>query len=235
MKAFRGGLMKRTFLTALAIGALVSGALVVGTSGTSADDYRHQGGRIEVTITNLTRGQILSPAVVAAHSRRLAPIFSAGEAASSELRQVAEDAVNQPLIDLLEASPAVASVGTAMDVIPPGESASVVLTTNKHANFVSLVGMLVTTNDAFFGVNGLRVPDYGSRSVRSPAYDAGTEENNESCAYIPGPPCGNPMQMAEMGEGFVHVHAGIHGIGDLDESVWDWRNPVAMIRVRRVH
>jgi hypothetical protein len=36
-------------------------------------------------------------------------------------------------------------------------------------------------------------------------------------------------------EGFVHVHAGIHGIKDLVPARDDWRNPVARIEVRRLH
>jgi hypothetical protein len=35
-------------------------------------------------------------------------------------------------------------------------------------------------------------------------------------------------------EGFVHVHAGIHGIGDLVAADRDWRNPVAQIAIRRL-
>ena len=35
-------------------------------------------------------------------------------------------------------------------------------------------------------------------------------------------------------EGYVHVHAGIHGIGDLDASERDWRNPVAMVTIELV-
>ncbi len=35
-------------------------------------------------------------------------------------------------------------------------------------------------------------------------------------------------------EGFVHVHQGIHGVGDLLPSARDWRNPVAQVTVQRV-
>ena len=35
-------------------------------------------------------------------------------------------------------------------------------------------------------------------------------------------------------EGFLHVHDAIHGIGDLPTSSWDWRNPVAQVRVKLV-
>jgi hypothetical protein len=56
--------------------------------------------------------------------------------------------------------------------------------------------MLVTTNDGFYGANAVQVPRHGSRVVYSVAWDAGTEENNESCAFVPGPPCGNPLMRA---------------------------------------
>jgi hypothetical protein len=32
----------------------------------------------------------------------------------------------------------------------------------------------------------------------------------------------------------VHIHAGIHGIGELDPVAYDWRNPVALIEIRRL-
>ena len=32
----------------------------------------------------------------------------------------------------------------------------------------------------------------------------------------------------------LHIHAGIHGVGDLDAATRDWRNPVALITVRRL-
>jgi hypothetical protein len=35
-------------------------------------------------------------------------------------------------------------------------------------------------------------------------------------------------------EGYVHIHAGIHGVGDLEPGMRDWRNPVARITIRRV-
>ena len=96
--------------------------------------------------------------------------------------------------------------------------------------------MLVTTNDAFAALNGVRLPRRGRTSFFSVAYDAGSEANTENCSDIPGPPCGNPGNRVEDGaEGYVSVHSGIHGIGDplqiLPEER-DWRNPVAWITVR---
>ena len=33
------------------------------------------------------------------------------------------------------------------------------------------------------------------------------------------------------GEGFIHVHRGIHGEEDLSRRAYDWRNPVAEVFV----
>jgi hypothetical protein len=95
--------------------------------------------------------------------------------------------------------------------------------------------MLATTNDAFFGLDGVHLlPNLKYRAVYANAFDAGSEANNESCDYIPGPPCENPfMRSTEGAEGFVHVHSGIHGVGSLDAAQYDWRNPVVKIFIER--
>jgi len=106
---------------------------------------------------------------------------------------------------------------------------------------VSLVGMLVTTNDAMYAARGGRVPDAGSLTTYSVAYDAGTEGNNENCRAIPGPPCfSERVRSTPEAEGFVHIHAGVHGIGPafpdgLDPAQHDWRNPLAKITIERLH
>lgn len=52
----------------------------------------------------------------------------------------------------------------------------------------------------------------------------------ELCDHIPGPPCGKAFVRNTGGaEGYVHVHSGIHGIGDLVPEQFDWRNPVAEV------
>jgi hypothetical protein len=101
--------------------------------------------------------------------------------------------------------------------------------------------MLIPTNDGFFAVNGVEAPE-GNRTltVFSPAYDAGSEVNDELCASIPGPDfveCGGPGGGGKpVGgeEGYVHIHRGMHGVGDFNASARDWRNPVAQIVIQRV-
>lgn len=212
--------------------AVTTVALVsIGQSPVDADNS----GRVEITITNLTRGQIMSPAVVATHRSRLTPIYRLGAPASDELAAVAEDADSDGLFALLDRDPAVKDVKTFPDVIMPGASARVTLRVSRRFNRISLAGMLVSTNDAFYALSGISVPYYGSRREMSPAYDAGSEANNETCAFIPGPPCGNEgVRAVDGSEGYVHIHAGIHGGADLDPAEHDWRNPVAAIRIRRL-
>jgi len=78
----------------------------------------------------------------------------------------------------------------------------------------------------------------GKQSVTylAPAYDAGTETNDEAYANVPGPACrGEALSYYDEGEGFVTIHNGVHGIGELNPSIYDWRNPVAKIIVTRVY
>lgn len=200
--------------------------------------HERQGRDFEVTITNITRGQILSPAVVAIHSSRMEPLFVLGSPASEELATIAEDAVNDPLVEALSQSRQVRDVVTIFGEngpILPGESASVEVEIRGRFRNVTAVGMLVTTNDAFYALNGERAPSSGSSSFLLLAYDAGSEGNNELCSHIPGPPCGNAgVRDTENAEGYVHVHAGVHGTGDLIPAEHDWRNPVAQITIRQI-
>jgi hypothetical protein len=88
----------------------------------------------------------------------------------------------------------------------------------------------------FFAARKVRIPLKGKVHVYANAYDAGSEANAELCEHIPGPPCGNGgVRNIEGAEGYVHIHAGIHGIGDLEPDKADWRNPVVEIRIRPIY
>ena len=146
---------------------------------------------------------------------------------------LAEDAANDPLVALLGAEPKVADVAVGGGVILPGESATLRVRAWGHARYITALGMLVTTNDAFFA-GEMRAPAFG-KSIYATAWDAGSEANTQDCDHIPGPPCGNPeVRVTDGAEGFVYVHAGIQDRGSLNPADHDWRNPVAKITVRRV-
>ena len=188
---------------------------------------------VTVRITNVSK-QIISPPLVATHSWK-ARVFIPGRAASSELSMLAEDGDPSALAALLGDSDEVLDMKVADGPLLPGATLDFELEARGRYNRVSAIGMLVTTNDAFYGVESLSLSN--SQRVNRftvPAYDAGSEANNESCAFIPGPPCGNGGVRATAGaEGYIHVHRGIHGVGDLPSIGYDWRNPVARISVIR--
>ncbi len=205
--------------------------LVVGAVEIFADQY-------EVTVINLTRGQQFTPLLVASHKGNVR-IFTPGSPASSELRTLAEEGNTAPLMAVLSANADYKQVLTVPGLLDPGRS----VTTKVNAegsDFLTVAAMLIPTNDAFLALNGVRIPrGMETIDLYVPAYDAGTERNDELCASIPGPnfaECGGPGKggVAGGGEGFVHVHAGIHGVGDLKPALRDWNNPVALITVRRV-
>jgi hypothetical protein len=189
---------------------------------------------VTVHITNISK-QIISPPVAVSHSW-MARVFSPGKPASAELAALAEDGDPSGLVAALEADENVLDVAVADGLLMPGQTVSLDLAVTGFFDRISAVGMLVTTNDAFFGLENLRFRGSSTSVVRTtaPAYDAGTEYNSESCAFIPGPPCGNPLVRDTPGaEGFIHVHSGLHGTGDLSPAEWGWQNPVVRIAITR--
>ncbi len=223
------------FKTMTTMGAMA--LLAISAQPVLADDDDN-GRWYEVTVTNITpgsgmvAGQIFNGLVVATHNKYFR-LFTLGLPASDGLAAVAEDADTSVLVPALMADPDVQDVQTNPDdPILPGESGSVTVTADKRHRFLSLATMLVTTNDAFATLNGVRLPRKGSTSFFSVAYDAGSEANTEECSDIPGPPCGNNFHPDIEAEGYVSVHSGIHGIGDIFPEERDWRNPVAWITVR---
>lgn len=187
---------------------------------------------VTVYITNISK-QIISPPVAVSHSWAVR-VFTPGRSASAELAALAEDGDSSALVAALEADDNVLDVAVADGPLMPGQTVSLDLAVTGFFDRISAVGMLVTTNDAFFGLENLSLRGSPTSIVRTtaPAYDAGTEFNSESCVFIPGPPCGSPMVRDTAGaEGFIHVHSGIHGIADLSPAEWDWQNPVVRIAV----
>ena len=188
----------------------------------------------EVTVTNLTRNQILSPMLVVSHAENVA-LFTAGQPASSDLMALAEEGNNMPLSMTLGANSRVLDVQAGAGGILPGASDMVTISASGHSRFISMASMLVNTNDAFVALDSFEIAADSDVTTHAVAYDAGTEFNSESCSFIPGPACGaGGMHDPQPAEGFVYVSNGVQGIGDLDAAVYDWRNPVAKVTIRRI-
>lgn len=192
----------------------------------------------QVTITNLTRGESFTPILVTTH-RAGVHMFKLGDAPSTELAALAEGGDTAPMAAYLEATGKVAGMANTGGLLDPGKTVTVTVKANRHTHFISLAGMLIPTNDGFVALNSVRLPLYGTATYYAPAYDAGSEPNDEQCANIPGPVCGGIGGSPEAGgEGFVHIHSGIHSNGDdvnvLNSKTRDWRNPVAVIHIKRI-
>lgn len=226
----------RTF----AVAVLAAAPFATSAAAQDAADSGRHDRRYAVTVTNLTRGQQFTPLLFATH-REGVRLFDVGSAASAGLAILAEEGNTAPLTAELLATPGVLEVVTVGPLLDPGASRTVTVRTRGPFDHLSVAAMLIPTNDAFFAVNGVEVPRGGrALTLLSPAYDSGTERNDELCASIPGPffeECGGPgggAAPADGTEGFVHINAGIHGIGDMTEAQRDWRNPVARIQIQRV-
>ena len=220
------------FTRRAAIAALATVAL-----GAQANEGRWT---YEVTVTNITYNQRFTPLLLATHKPEIR-FFTLGQPAISELVTLAEEGNVAPLRALLQASPLVNATAAGNGLLDPGKSISFQIQGNPWRDRLSLAAMLIPTNDAFVSLDAVQLPFPGwpTQIYTARAYDAGSEVNDELCTSIPGPffaECGGSGGGAKVngGEGFVHVHRGIHGVGNLKASERDWRNPVAEVRVRLV-
>lgn len=191
-----------------------------------------------VTAVNLTQAQPMSPLGSALHTS--GQFWQIGEMASEPLEVLAESGDNSGLLAL-----DVVNVSTSSDVVlMPGQKVELMLTSEMlEGQKLSLISMMVNTNDGFTGLNAI---DVSSMSVgdmqyyKTFAYDAGTEANSEAPGTIPGP--------ADGGEGFnsareeinkVAMHPGVVGQDDglstsVLTSLHKFDNPLLAVTVKRV-
>ena len=216
--------MKQTILRGLIVGALVTVSAVAINQGALAAQYR-------VTVTNATHGQPLAPGLIITHDGTFS-LFEIGDAPSADLATMAETGNPSDLAGSVAATTADVLFGDHGGIALPSESNDIVITTG--AEFLTAVGMLAATNDGFYAVRGVKLPASGEITVFASAYDAGSEENNEKSGDVPASKLGNSKDAgtdAGDGEGFIHVHNGIYGGGQLKPSVHGWRNPVVEITI----
>lgn len=201
----------------------------------------------QVTVTNLTASQPFSPLSVVLHNSSWSA-FELGQAASVDLEQIAESGSNSDFLDAAEDSVNVYAAAGGVGIIGPGASESVMVTTSSAGTFeLSLVSMLVNTNDAITALNGADISSLAvgeSASYRLRTYDTGTEANSETADTIPGPAAAGGAR-----EGFnaarddvrdaVYVHAGVVTSDDglatstLTEA-HRWDNPAASVVISRI-
>ena len=225
--------------------------LLLATLGLSAcfhekeDMPMHDLATYKVSIYNLTNGQPMTPPVAILHQSDFM-LWSDGEKASTDLEKLAEGGDSSDILTTAMASSYVATTTKSANApFGPGDVETLTLETHSEEElFITVATMLANTNDAFSGVNSLKVSDLAageSVSMMTYAYDAGTEINSEQAGSIPGPADSNGegYNVARETNDFVRIHPGVVTKDDgLVTSILNeahrWSGPVAKIVVERI-
>ena len=176
----RESLMKKSIIGAVTLG--IMGAMNVV-----------QAVEVQIEFTNLTRGMSFTPRLVVAHNENI-DLFEPGIAPTERLAWMAEagvivDSQNaasvgsnfESFLNLPENAGNNAFQGFGLSAPPHGPASTRNYTFDtEDFPFLSLVTMLIPTNDAFAGLDSWRIPtEPGTYSVTLNAYDAGSEANDE--------------------------------------------------------
>lgn len=212
-----------------------------------------QAAQLTVEVTNLTHGIYFTPLLITAHDSGT-HLFEGGTPASAGLRLMAECGDVSDLINDLGGEDADTVANPAGGLLAPGSSVSASMDTTGTGNtHLSLVAMLLPTNDGFVGLESLLIPDApGVYVYHINGYDAGTEENSElldtsGCSPgMPGIPAapggdggtGGSSVSSSDSNTTVHIHRGnlgdtdsAGGASDLDSRIHRWLNPVARVTI----
>jgi len=196
----------------------------------------------DITITNITNNQPLTPFAVVMHQSGY-DAWSLGSSVTTGLEELAESGSPDAFLTEADANSNVIATATNGAITIPGSSATISVTVDDNSNLMlSVAGMLANTNDAFSGVNGWDISELvtgDSMVVLAKVYDAGTETNDE--ANIPGPAAGGEgFNAARVGLDQVVIHPGVVTTADglntsaLDES-HRWQNYAAKISITKTN
>ena len=223
------------YALSIVLGFAVFASLVAtpaGATGRASDDRQERS--YEITFTNLS-GQPMTPPVLAVHNKT-ADIFEVGEGAIEPVREIAENGNITPLVELASGlSDVTAAAVAGAGPLFTGESVTVTVDTDRSWRRLSVVSMVVCTNDGFTGLDSVRIPWFvgDSATFYGQAYDAGTEQNIEDPDYWV-PPCGgNGENLKQAESGVITMHPGLSGFGDLDFESGQNMLKVDVTRVER--
>jgi len=225
-------------------GLILSSLALAACGGSSNKNSKTSEKEYKVTVSNLTANQPFSPVALITHTSSYSA-FKAGQSASVALEHLAEDGSNKQLLDEAGKNSAVIENYSGKGLILPGKSETVTISVPLKTNdfMLSVASMLVNTNDAFAGISTSDIADMevgDSLEKQLPAWDAGTEINDESSG-VPGPAAG--------GNGFdairddivnvVTIHQGVVTQADglltskLNPS-HRFDNPVGIVHIERI-
>lgn len=209
----------------------------------------------EVTITNITPTQPITPPLLVTHSKDVS-LFTVGEKSSDELQQLAENGNASLLIEKLEGKSGVmdvvkGSVGHLVPANDPGDtglkySETFTVSADGNKRYLSFASMLVCTNDGIAGIDSVKLPFFKAKTVYAKAYDVRTEMNTEDFADLV-PPCAAETGVSSSDEGtgatnpaiaedgVIVPHPGIFGDDDLSQRSHGWDGPVVKIDIVRMN
>lgn len=204
---------------------------------------------LSIELTNLTHGSHFTPLLVSAHVADQ-HIFEISTAATASLQAMAEGGDISGLVTDLSALNADNIENPAAGLMAPGQTVSFDMVTQDDNSYLSVVAMILPSNDGFVGLDALNIPESEGRyTYYLNAYDAGTEANDEiingaGAPGVPGVPADPLGQGGSNATGVtnvenntqVHIHRGVigdtdvnGGNSDLDSRVHRWLNPVARL------
>ena len=207
---------------------------------------------VTVEITNVTNGLYFTPLLIAVHDKDT-HLFQAGAPASANLQAMAEGGDISGLVSDVEAASGQVAADPAGGLLGPGGSASTTFDVDKPNKMrLSVVAMLLPTNDGFAGLDAVTIPKKkGTYRLELNGYDAATEANDEvinggGAPGVPGIPAAPGGDGGTGGTGVagpdanpnVHIHRGnigdtdpLGGMSDVDSTIHRWLNPVATVVV----
>ena len=169
--------MTRKKSSGSALKAAIAGAVALAAPNLFAAD-------LTVTVTNLTRATWFTPLLVSAHPAGFKS-FTDGAAASAQIQAVAEAGELTGVEALLPAG-ASKVVNPNGGPLKPGGSTTTANFTGGAGTAnpqLTVLAMLVPTNDGFMALNAIDIPTTpGTYTYSVNAYDAGTEANDEKAA-----------------------------------------------------
>ncbi|MFT6985822.1 MAG: hypothetical protein ACJAT7_001642 [Psychromonas sp.] len=189
----------------------------------------------EVTLMNITQGQIFSPPALMTHAVDM-KLWQTGETASLALESLAEGGDTSQLIALN----GIQQSQVSSTAVTPGDTITWTLEVAQGAPLsVSLATMLINTNDGFTGftdmdLSALALGDSYQKMLM--VYDAGTEMNDEVALPGSGGEAFNASRIGDVNR--VYAHAGVLTENELTGSVLlaehKFDNPAGKLIIKRM-
>jgi hypothetical protein len=210
-------------------------ALTATLAACNNNDESQQPFIYEVTLLNITQGQIFSPPALMTHAAET-KLWQAGETASLALERLAEggDASELRALNGIQQSQ------VSNTPVTPGDSISWTLEIKQDAPLsVSLATMLINSNDGFTGFTDMDLSSLAlgdSYQQMLVVYDAGTEMNDEVAVPGLGGEGFNASRIGDVNR--VYGHAGVltthelSGSNLLPEHKFD--NPAGKLTIKRM-